>query len=263
MADAGDLRDFTQPDELSDLTIIINGTPLHVHKQYLAEWSPVWRRMFLESFTDHDELKEVQLPDKNIDEFTELLHCIYSTQKPISVHNVAFLLELAEEYQMERITKRCEEFLMNQERSIEILVLAQKFHLKNVYKRCVEFAKTRTLEDLETDPETKNLDPQTLLSIYKGKIEMLLDYSNELKQNEDKMSQERDLLKMEKENMKRSLQSIQKLWDTPNKRCYRHMSDNLYDYSCAECNEKMYREVRKLCGEGQHLRRYFPKIPPK
>ena len=84
MADASVLRDFTQPDELSDLTIIISGTPLHVHKQYLAEWSPVWRRMFLEGYTDHDQLREVHLADKTIEEFTELLHCIYSTQKPIS-----------------------------------------------------------------------------------------------------------------------------------------------------------------------------------
>ena len=178
-------------------------------------------------------------------------------------HNMRFLLELAEEYQMEGIKKRCEEFLMNQERSLEMLVLAKKFGLKNIFKRCLEFAKTKTLEDLETAPERKNIDSDTLLAIYKGKIEMLRDYSNDLKQNEIKISNDRDLLRMEKENMKRSLQTIQKLWDMPNKRCFRHMSDNNYDYSCIECNEKIYREVRKLCGEGQHLRRYFPKITPK
>lgn len=84
MTDASVLRDFTQPDELSDLTLVIGGTPLHVHKQYLAEWSPVWRQMFLEECSSPQDLHEIAMPDKNLQEVTELLHCIYSTQKPIS-----------------------------------------------------------------------------------------------------------------------------------------------------------------------------------
>lgn len=84
MTDASVLRDFTQPDELSDLTLVIGGTPLHVHKQYLAEWSPVWRQMFLEECSSPQGLQEIAMPDKSLQEVTELLHCIYSTQKPIS-----------------------------------------------------------------------------------------------------------------------------------------------------------------------------------
>lgn len=77
------LRDFTAPDELSDLTLVVEGRQLHVHKQYLAEWSPVWRRMFLGRFMERDA-REIPLPGKRVSEITELLHCIYSSQKPIS-----------------------------------------------------------------------------------------------------------------------------------------------------------------------------------
>lgn len=84
MTDASELRDFTQPDELSDFTLVIDGTPLHVHKQYLAEWSPVWRQMFLDECSSPQVPREILMPDKNLQEVTELLHCIYSTQKPIS-----------------------------------------------------------------------------------------------------------------------------------------------------------------------------------
>ena len=76
-------RDFREHDELSDLTLIIEGQRLYVHKQYLAEWSPVWRRMFLGGFLEQNA-KEIPLPGKDLEQFTELLHCIYASQKPIS-----------------------------------------------------------------------------------------------------------------------------------------------------------------------------------
>lgn len=76
-------RNFQRPDELSDVTLIVEDTQLYVHRQYLAEWSPVWRRMFLSGFIE-ESAKEIPLPGKRLDEFTELLQCIYSTQKPIS-----------------------------------------------------------------------------------------------------------------------------------------------------------------------------------
>lgn len=259
MTDASVLRDFTQPDELSDLTLVISGTPLHVHKQYLAEWSPVWRQMFLEECSSPQGLQEIAMPDKSLQEVTELLHCIYSTQKPISDANVRFLLELSDEFKINRVKERCEQFLKNQECSLGNLVIAEKYNLRSLYKRCMEHAKTKTLEELDSSVECKKLSQKTLLKIYHDKIEMLRDYSKDLTQKDRQTLKDCDTLKMEKENMKRSLQSIQVLWESPSKRCFRHIADSAFNYSCADCNEKIYFEVRKLCGEGQHLRRYFPK----
>jgi hypothetical protein len=174
----------------------------------------------------------------------------------VSDNNVKYLLELADEYQIERIKQRCEDFLLSQERSMETLVLAQKFHLKHLYSRCVEYAKTRTMEDLESSPEIGNVDQDTLIKIYKAKIDMIRDYASELKQHESTLAQDCDQLLREKDNMKSVLQNVQKLWDTPTKRCYRHMTDASFDFSCRDCNEKVYRDARKLCTEGQHYRRY-------
>lgn len=177
--------------------------------------------------------------------------------------NVKFLLELSEEFQINRVKERCEQFLVNQERSLGILVLAEKYKLRSLYKRCMEYAKTKTLEELDSSPECKKLSQETLLQIYHDKIDMLRDYSKDLTQRDRKTKQDCETLRMEKENMKRSLQSIQKLWEAPSKRCFRHIADSAFNYSCPECNEKIYFEIRKLCGEGQHLRRYFPKSQEK
>lgn len=78
------LHDFTQPDQFSDITLIVEGTNLFVHRSYLAEWSAVWRKMFLEDYGNPEDAKEIFLPDKKLNEIIELLHSIYATQKPIS-----------------------------------------------------------------------------------------------------------------------------------------------------------------------------------
>ena len=181
----------------------------------------------------------------------------------LSDANVKFLLELSSEFQISRVKERCEQFLKNQECSLANLVVAEKYNLHSLFKRCMDFAKTKTLEELDSSPECKKLSPQTLLKIYHAKIQMLRDYSKELTQKERQTIKDCETLRMEKENMKRSLQGIYGLWETPSKRCFRHIADSAFNYSCPDCNEKIYFEVRKLCGEGQHLRRYFPKQPDK
>ena len=79
------LRDFTVHDALSDVVMIVEGTSLYVHRQYLAEWSGTWRKQFVEQCPD-DVMSTVtiELEGHKLEEVTELLQCIYSTLKPIS-----------------------------------------------------------------------------------------------------------------------------------------------------------------------------------
>ena len=84
-------RDFTVMDELSDVTMIVENTRLYVHRQYLAEWSGVWRRLLLvECGMDPSATIEIVLEDKKVEEISELLQCIYSSQKPISGWDYSF-----------------------------------------------------------------------------------------------------------------------------------------------------------------------------
>ena len=75
--------DFTLPDELSSLTLIVDGQHLYVHKEVLAAWSPVFRSMFTRDFKEKEQ-REVELPDKKVDDFVELLYCMYPPIKPIT-----------------------------------------------------------------------------------------------------------------------------------------------------------------------------------
>ena len=52
--------------------------------------------------------------DKNYDDIFELLQVLYPPNKPINALNIEKLLELADEYQMIELNKRCRTFLMQQ-----------------------------------------------------------------------------------------------------------------------------------------------------
>ena len=42
--------DFTSPDEMSSMTLVMEGQKLYVHKEVLAAWSPVFKSMFTRDF---------------------------------------------------------------------------------------------------------------------------------------------------------------------------------------------------------------------
>ena len=53
--------------------------------------------------------------------------------------NVAVLLPLAREYQIEDLTKRCEQFLLCREPSVRSLALAEEFSLETLEKQCISY----------------------------------------------------------------------------------------------------------------------------
>lgn len=252
-------RNFTERDEFSDVTIIAEGTPLYVHRQYLAEWSGVWRKLFLTECPEDPATTsiEITLEDKTLEDVIQLLQCIYSAQNYVTDSNVQMLLQFAEEFDMPKLKSRCEHYLLSQDFSIESLLISEKYDLKKLHKSCVDFAKTLTMEDLERNPLRKDLSDQTLIAIYKEKVYVMRNYANDLKQSENTLKKQNEQIRDEKEGMCTIFKNISKLWEMPNKRCYKHMTDDKFDFTCRECNEKMQREVKRMCSEGQHVRRYF------
>lgn len=171
--------------------------------------------------------------------------------------NVRFLLDFSKEFDMPSMRMRCEDFLLGQSASIQSLVLAEKHELQNLLKQCVSYAKTLTLEDLDKNPDCKEISEKTLARIYREKVMMMRDYANDLKQAESKLRKQNDQLLDQKEGMVNMFNSIGKIWEMPNKRCYKHMTEERFDFTCRDCNEKIQREVRRMCNDGQHVRRFY------
>ncbi|ESO12335.1 hypothetical protein HELRODRAFT_158836 [Helobdella robusta] len=125
---------FTIPDELTSLTLIVECQRLYVHKEVLAAWSPVFKSMFTKNFKEK-ELNEIELPGKKVDDFIELLHCMYPPIKQISDANVYQLLPLAEEYQISEVKKRCEDFLLTKPGCMGLLVTGQLYNLPQLISK--------------------------------------------------------------------------------------------------------------------------------
>jgi hypothetical protein len=52
--------------------------------------------------------------DKSYEDILEILQVIYPPNKSVNAVNVERLLELADEYQMTELNRRCKQFLMTQ-----------------------------------------------------------------------------------------------------------------------------------------------------
>ncbi|XP_064652918.1 kelch-like protein 38 [Lineus longissimus] len=254
--ESDEFRDFMNPDELSDVILVVEKKKLYVHRQYLAEWSSVWRTMFLTNFANRNQT-EIMLPGKRLEDILDLLRCIYPMQSAVTDENVNTLLSLADEYMMERIMTKCEDFLLEKDPTMETLVTAQRYNLKRLFKSCVDYAKNCCLEDVEKCPEFTDLEPHTILMIYKSKLDSLREYAYAMQGKEKNTRSEHEALKLQHEKTLLYTRTIEGLWESPSKRCYRHITNDKFDFSCTECNEKVQRQVRRLCSETIGMRKVY------
>ncbi|KAK7502166.1 hypothetical protein BaRGS_00006530 [Batillaria attramentaria] len=110
---------FDKADQFSDVVLKVDGRKLHVHKMILARSSPVFNAMFFpDSGTGFKEknAKEVALPDKNYDEVVNFLTQLYPehSSKSIKDNQLLSLLALAEEYQVEHVRTKCDQYISQQ-----------------------------------------------------------------------------------------------------------------------------------------------------
>ena len=140
------------------------------------------------------------------------------------------------------VKKKCEEFLLTKNGSMELLVIAQQYNLVNLLQKCIEFARTKTFSELQQDPYFSSLEPQNLIAILQMRVQ---DLESNLEQTKKVMS-ERDA------------------------RLYGCISELVSGYGnfCTECKSrkvnvdcfsclKMYREKVKLkCDEAKAMRNH-------
>jgi hypothetical protein len=118
-----------------DVILLVDNRKMYCNKAILSIWSPVFETMFKSNFKEK-ESSEINLPgrnliffcfhldavsvqyksftDKGFDDIYEMLQVIYPPNKPINALNIEKLLELADEYQITELNKRCRQFLMQQ-----------------------------------------------------------------------------------------------------------------------------------------------------
>ena len=184
--------DFSQPWEHSDVVLVVEEDRFHVHRCILGMWSEVFSKMFTAQF-NQKTAEEVPPPGKKSAEIKEMLLVIYPTSaKLIGESNYAFLLDLAKEYMMTEITKKCEIYLISRLGSpvskfgickcgssrnyltkgncLELLVIAQTYGLNRLESECVERAKDIQFSELKKDNNFDKISAANYRKIVEGML---------------------------------------------------------------------------------------------
>ena len=178
-----DSLDFSKPWQFSDVVLVVEGDRFHVHRNILGMWSEVFTTMFTSEFKEKTA-RDVPLPGKISSQIKEMLLVIYPTSaKPINQENYGFLLDLAKEYMMANLTRKCEMFLMNVLEKfphgptrnalgcLDILGTAHHYGLGVLESACIEKAKGLSLNSLRRDGW--KIPIATREVILQGRIQML------------------------------------------------------------------------------------------
>ena len=178
--------DFLEPWKLSDVVLVVEDQKFHVHRSFLAVWSPVFEKMFTSEFKEKNN-DEIPLPGKKASEIKQLLYMLYPSSEEIQLTkgNCYFLLELAHEYRVEPIVKKCESFMAfmvkeKMEDDLAMLIYGQKYQLKTLISACIDAARRLSLKELKQHKE--EIEPDNYLLIAEGIIQRLETQCDEVRE---------------------------------------------------------------------------------
>ena len=189
-----DSLDFSQPWQFSDVVLVVEEDKFNVHRCILGMWSEVFTTMFTAQFKEKTA-EEVPLPGKKSAEIKEMLLVIYPTSaKPIDERNYAFLLDLAKEYMMAKLTEKCENYLISclnprltglsglfstlssggfvsKGNCLELLDIAENHGLDGLQTECIKSAQCIKFQDLKNDSIYQKISFSNYRKIVEGMFE--------------------------------------------------------------------------------------------
>ena len=181
--------DFLEPWKLSDLVLVVEDQKFHVHRGILAFWSPVFEKMFTSEFKEKNK-DEIPLPGKKAREIQSLLLMMYPSveEKQVTKANCYFLFELAHEYQIESIARKCETQMASMVKNrmendvLAMLIYGQKYELKTLISTCIHEARRLTLMELKMHRKRLEIEPDNYMQIAEGIIERLETQCKEVRE---------------------------------------------------------------------------------
>ena len=181
--------DFLESWKLSDVVLVVEDQKFHVHRSILAFWSPVFEKMFTTEFKEKNN-DEIPLPGKKESEIKLLLLMLYPSleEKQVTKSNCYFLFELAHEYQIESIARKCEAFMVTMVKQriendvLAMLIYGQKYLLKTLISTCIYEARRLKLMELKHHKRRDEIEPDNYLQIAEGIIQRLETQCREVRE---------------------------------------------------------------------------------
>ena len=154
-----------------------------------AFWSPVFEKMFTTEFREKNN-DEIPLPGKKESEIKLLLLMLYPSleEKQVTKSSCYFLFELAHEYQIESIARKCEAFMVTMVKQriendvLAMLIYGQKYLLKTLISTGIYEARRLKLMELKQHKRRDEVEPDNYLKIAEGIIQRLETQCKEVRE---------------------------------------------------------------------------------
>ncbi|CAD5206839.1 unnamed protein product [Bursaphelenchus okinawaensis] len=167
--------DFTSANNLSNTILVVEGQELHVNRDYLSLYSPVFDSLFNHNFAERSQ-ERIELHDLKYNEFKELLQVLYPAHAKLNSDNVDFVLVLADRFQIDYVIRKCEKFLIKtDEFSNELkLVYADRYNFPSLQHHCiVEIKSTDQIKTLKKSEEYRSLSDKTKAALFEKTVKLL------------------------------------------------------------------------------------------
>jgi len=142
-----DLDFLNSTSPLSDGTLVIEGTDVHINKGLLAWYSPFFHTLFHSDFAEKSKEK-IPIQEVTLEHFIKLLKVLYSHCQGINELNIDVLLEMGNKYSITHLMDKCEEFLIASDCKTwdQKMVLADEYNLSRLQD--ARLRKVKTLQQL-------------------------------------------------------------------------------------------------------------------
>ena len=152
------------------------------------------------------------------------------------------LLELAREYQIHKLTARCEERLLQRQSTLEHLLLAQEFSLKKLLEKCLNTLSRLQLQEIKIQPHFEDIDADNMVMLLSNHTRWLKE------QHAREMRMLREQHNKEKARALEIVEALNNCWGY-DKLPIRGCSCASYTKSCDTCNTILEKFVKIKCGE--------------
>ena len=86
------------------------------------------------------------------------------------------LLDLAREYQIDKLKDQCEAYLKRKPATLELLITAQEYCLESLKERCLKFLSSRALSAVQENPKFELLSEENKIRVMQDQLQNLQQY---------------------------------------------------------------------------------------
>ena len=126
--------------EYADIKFEVEGRTVEANKALLCMVSPVFKTMFEGNFKEAG-LPTIPLPQKSYYDFVEFIEVTH-LHKNITFKNVKNILPIADEYNCDRLMKKCEAVLLTEPGTLKLYKIALTYSFKEL--------RAKSLKDLQS-----------------------------------------------------------------------------------------------------------------